>query len=282
MALRGAEIFFLMPLPGFTVQIADLWAKATAATGTTRNCHYMPQFLMRRWAQNEALTVQDIKTGSISTHPTKAIRKRKKKNAFLPVGFEIDLYSTWDGSKEDRSTLEALFGMLEGDTNELLNRMATNAWSFSDQDRFKLALFVAASALRLPTGIRAVQDDWQADFDQISPEAKQKPGNTAHAILKVIFKDTAEKLYANPHWAIVTFQPPNRQHTADIPLVLATRGTVPVSNDPSKWEVHMPLDPQALLTIGGMEAPGQPLPSGTLRGGTPFEWSPGGATTRIL
>jgi hypothetical protein len=226
--------------------------------------------------------VQDIKTGTISTHPTKEIRKGEKKNAFLPVGFEIDLYSTWDGSKEDCSTLEALFGMLEGDTNELLNRMAANAWSFSDQDRVKLALFVAASALRLPTGIRAVQDDWQTDFDQISPGATQKPGNTAHAILKVIFKDTAEKLYANPHWAIVTFQPPNRQHTADIPLVLATRGTVPVSNDPSQWEVHMPLDPQALLTIGGMEAPGQPLPFGTVRGGPSCEWNPGSATTRIL
>ena len=271
-----------MPPPNFTGQIADLWAKASAATGTTRKCHYMPQFLMRRWAQNEALTVQDIKTGFISTHPIKEIRKGKKKNAFLPVGFEIDLYSTWDGSKEDRSTLEALFGRLEADTSELLNRLAANAWTFSDQDRFRLALFVAASALRVPVGIRAVQNDWQADFDQTSPGATQKPGNTAHALLKVIFKDTAEKLYANPHWAIVTFQPPNRQHTGDIPLVLATRGTVPVSNDPSQWEVHMPLDPQALLTIGGMDAPGQPLPSGTYHGQTPYEWSPSGAITRIL
>ncbi len=164
--------------PNFEIKIDALWAKANTATGATRRCHFMPQFLMRRWAVDDALRVEDLTTGIVTSRPTKKIRNGKTKNAFIDIGVENDLYTTFDGRKVDRATLEALFGQLESKTSETLDRIAKNDWLLSDQDRVTLSLFVAATALRLPPVLSTVETEYQPDFEKVTPGAKQTPGNT--------------------------------------------------------------------------------------------------------
>ena len=50
------------PLADFDVEIDRLWTQAKLVpTQNKINCHYMPQFLQRRWAENGMLRVMDIR-----------------------------------------------------------------------------------------------------------------------------------------------------------------------------------------------------------------------------
>jgi hypothetical protein len=266
--------------PNFDSIIEGLWTKAKATKGNTRKCHYMPQFLMRRWAVNDEIRVQDIATGIVTTHRTKETWNGKKQNASIDVGFENDLYTTFDGKKWDRGTLEALFGQLESITAAALDGLERKHWILSDPDRETLSIFAAATALRLPHVLSAFETEFQPDFEIIAPGAKQIPGNTTHALLSVALKTLTRSFYQKHRWTIIRY-PNDRQHTGDIPLIAATHDGSMISNNPDDWELRMPLDPHALLVTNGLKGPDTPLRPGTFLGPAPDEWNAPGAK-RIL
>lgn len=267
--------------PDFATEIDRLWARAKLARGTATRCHYMPQFLQRRWAENGILTVRDA-SGRISTHP---IRSRKGKNLFLPFGYKVDLYTTNDRGSEDRSTLEALFGLIESRTARILIGLKDKDWVMAPEDRDTLSLFVAAAFLRLPNSIKAVQVEHQPDLDILAPGMVQHDGNTVHALLQRPFKEIAKTFNAHCRWSIVRYPPPKRQQTGDVFL----RATTPDRQAPREeypkledWEFHMPLDPHALMVINGWTGPNVPLPLGTCDGSAPLPWNAPGTNHWFL
>ena len=262
-------------------KIDDLWKKARTAKQMTKKCHYMPQFLQRRWARGDWLHVQDIAKGTVTRHRIKKSEKGKKKPAFIPIGYEIDLYTTWNGNTANRAELEAVFGGIENETAKTLKELTTKDWVMSEDNRRILSIFVASMVLRLPNSLKSIQAEFRSDLARLSPGGEQKLGNTAHALIKVQLKGLTERLLSNTNWTIIRY-PNGRQHTGDIPLIIATRENEKPSHNPDDWEIHIPLDPHALLTINGMRAPNERLQTGTMVGIIPLEWNANGATKRIL
>ena len=264
------------PSHDFASQIDGLWAaaKLTAGKLATRDkpkrCHYMPQFLQRRWAQNGVLRVRDS-NGVEADYP---IRDDVGEKLFLPFGYEEDLYTTLDGGKHDRETLEALFGALEDSTHTTLKALKRNNWKMADKHRRALSLFVAAAFLRLPNSITAAEATLQEELDAKAIKGTQVHGNTVHALMGVPFKAIAQGLYSDCRWTIVRYDPPQRQTTGDIFLRKADHeGQAP--RDESKLEnleLQMPLDPQALLVLNGWKSDTEPFPSGECDGGSPLPW----------
>jgi hypothetical protein len=281
LALRYGVITNNQPSPDFDALIDGFWAAAhrkkvkLAGSKGTKKCHYMPQFLMRRWIHGGKLRIQNIATKTIREFPATAKGK-------ISIGLQKDLYTTYDGSDIDRVTLEAFLESIEGQTAEALRSLASNDWKMECETRKTLALFVASTVLRLPAVLLAVQVEYQPDFEEIVPGAKQVTGHTAQALLQLKLKEFTKTLFANPRWAIVRFPPDRRQSTGDIPLIAATHDGAKLGNDFGTWELGMPLDPSALLLINGRSAIDVYFPSGTLDGNLPCEWNPLNAKHRIL
>ncbi len=273
--------------PDFAGEIDRLWAhaKVTAAklvrfSGNAKRCHYMPQFLQRRWAQNGLLQVRDA-NGVVTAY---SIKDSKNQNQFIPVGYAADLYTTIDGATQDRETLEVLFGSIENRTHQTLEALKKNNWIMAQSHRQTLAMFVAAAFLRLPNSIQAAKGMLQVELDKQGIAGVQFDGNTVHALLQRPFKEIVQGLYTDCRWTLVRYPLPLRQTTGDIFLMAAIHEgqALKDENKLGSWEFQMPLDPQALLVLNGWTSATDPLPSGECDGIAPLPWQAPGTTHWFL
>jgi Protein of unknown function (DUF4238) len=273
--------------PDFAAEIDGIWAHAVATAakmkscgGKATRCHYMPQFLQRRWAQNGSLQVRDS-NGVVTTYSIKAANNQNK---FIPIGFAEDLYTTIDGATQDRATLEILFGSIEDSTHRTLEALKKNNWAVVQIHKKTLALFVAAAFLRMPNSIQAAKGMLQVELNRKGIAGVQVDGNTVHALLQKPFKAIAQSFYADCRWTLIHYQPPLRQTTGDIFLRVASHeGQEPKDvNKLEHWEFHIPLDPEALLVLNGWKSPTEQLPCGKCEGITPLPWDAPGMSHWLL
>lgn len=228
-------------------------------------CHYVSQFYLRRWAQNNGkeICVTDISTGLSTVYPTTEVRDGKQKPKKIPIGVADDLYTTLGGVNDDRVTVEAFLGLIENKTAECLKNLKNNRWEITPKKRKILAVFLAASILRHPVLLSEMAHDGALG-------GMQTTGEIANAALRAPLEEVASILYHNPNWTVVTYRHPQRQQTYDNPMSLANyEGTTPAEADPSTWCFNMPLDPYAILSINGHSGPNKILTPGVVAGFNP-------------
>lgn len=274
--------------PDFQKTVREMWqvAERVSAEGLkkeVKNCHYMPQFLMKRWADDGGLLhVVDISTN------------REETKTPQEIGAIADFYTTeTPGTEPDRRLLESFLEQSESRTGTTLKALSQKGWHVSSDDKEVLSLFLAAMTIRLPVVLDGIaneyRSDWKPDWG-LSEDGSPHRGNMVYRLLKnmepfapagPILPNLAKCFFHRHAWALVTFDKSHRLQTGDIPIAL-NKGNE--SLPPEKWEIRLALDPFVLLTTNNRHD-NQLYPEGTHSADPAVrlpDWNANGGKYRIL
>jgi hypothetical protein len=253
-------------IPDFSKRIGKWWEIAhgvseAAKSPETLNCHYLPQFLMRRWARDDGkIRYVEIATGEEHLGKPEEI-------AALP-----DLYTTSaPDSPPDRRLLEAFFNCTESDATAVLAKLEANKWVITDKQKEVLSIFLAALVVRLPSVIAKIMEQYRPDWKRewgLEPDGTPHRGNFILRLLKneqpftpsgPILQNLATCFFHRHKWTFALLASDQRMPTGDVPIMLN------FGNDalpPDKWEIRIPLGPGVLLTTNNNDDAGNPYPVG--------------------
>jgi hypothetical protein len=248
----------------FAKDVANGWAAAERQSNKNDvlRCHYVPQFVMRRWLQGGVLQVINVATGAL-----------EMKSAG-DVGMETDLYTIIRPTGEkDRRLMEAFLGWVENRAGKVIHGMEKTGWPWPKVNgctwKHTLSLFLAVMMVRLPPVLRMIHTkhrlDWNPEYG-VGADGQPYWGNFAYRLMKNIepfnFRDPilcilAESFFRSP-WAIFKFHG-RRLQTGGIPVSL-DRGADLLP--PERWRIRMPLSPSVLLGVNEVGEDGTVIQEG--------------------
>jgi hypothetical protein len=132
--------------PIYLRQLRDIaLGKAPKLSADAIKQHYVPSFLLARWAtpQNRRgkLTQLNVTSGMVES--------RKAGN----VATEPELYTIDANTPSPNRSIEALLGLFETNAADPIKNLATLPTTISDNDRLTIAMFLAFQQGRTPTGL---------------------------------------------------------------------------------------------------------------------------------
>jgi hypothetical protein len=286
--------------PGFAGIISRAWEKAKTAAGAqigspTRHCHYVPRFLIKRWAYpNGKLRVWDVlkDVPSLTTDPAK-------------VAVRDDLYTLIQPSgATDRRLLEKFFQCIEDAAARILPKPflfpvtdgQQQTVRFTPDFRQVFALFSAAQVLRLPSVLDGLAKEWRKDWrEEWGLDESDLPhrGNLLFRLLEGekpfdehggLLAETAE-IFHQKRWACFYNPDGRRFQTGDIPVLIALRNGQSASSNAKDWTIQFPLGPDRMLALDELRPNGSALPEGLypIDPSRPLPlWHPPGLQERIL
>ena len=110
-----------------------------------RNQHYVPSFLLARWAMPQT---RNGRLFSLTVASGDVIEGKPGK-----VALERDLYTLDKHEKSINLVIEAFLGVIEGHAAEPIKRLGTAPEAISDDDRATIAFFIALQQGRTPIGL---------------------------------------------------------------------------------------------------------------------------------
>jgi hypothetical protein len=135
-----------IPHPPFIQHLREMTSGAKKLPETqARKHHYVPSFLLARWAMPQA---RDGRLFSLEVSSGKVTQQKPGK-----VALKKDLYTLDRYAKTVDLAIEAFLSVIEGHASDPIKRPGAAPGALSDDDRATIAFFLALQQGRTPTGL---------------------------------------------------------------------------------------------------------------------------------
>ncbi|TML00268.1 MAG: DUF4238 domain-containing protein [Actinobacteria bacterium] len=144
---RGyASVVAAVPNPPFLQHLRDIAAGTKRLPDTlARNQHYVPSFLLARWATPQT---RECKLFALTVASGEVAQRKPGE-----VALQKDLYTLDKHEKSVNLVIEAFLSVIEGYAADPIKRLGAVPAAISDDDRATIAFFIALQQGRTPTGL---------------------------------------------------------------------------------------------------------------------------------